>query len=70
MEKTGPTREHVQLCLQLILQAHLHQLDPGLTHQKVMELCGVLDMQNIPETHTARLDALQVLAAQVLPLLD
>ena len=70
MERTGPTREHVQLCLQLILQAHLHQLDVGLTHQKVVELCGVLDMHDIPENHAARLRALQVVAAQALPLLD
>jgi hypothetical protein len=69
MEDIGPTREHVQLCLQLVLQAHLHQLDPGLTHQKVVELCRALGMHNMPETHAARLDALQVLAARMLPLI-
>ncbi|AMP02118.1 hypothetical protein CAter10_4730 [Collimonas arenae] len=70
MERTGPTREHVRLCLQLILQAHLHQLEAGLTHQKVLDICALLDMHKVPPTHAERLDALQVVAAQVLPLMN
>lgn len=70
MERTGPLGEHLQLCLQLILQAHLHQLDAGFTEQKVFDLCTQVDMQNILRTHEARLAALQVLAAQMLPLFD
>ncbi|PLY39354.1 hypothetical protein CSZ94_26885 [Janthinobacterium sp. ROICE36] len=70
MERTGPTREHVRLSLQLILQAHLHQLNDGLTYQKVIEICVFINMRDIPETHAARLEALQIAAAQVLPLLD
>lgn len=70
METTGPRGEHLRLCLQLILQAHLHQLDAGLTEAKVLSLCDEMGLQNVPATHSARLAALQVLAAQQLSLFD
>jgi hypothetical protein len=63
------TREHVKLCLRLVLHAHLHQLEAGLTHQKVVELCSMLDMNQEKATHAERLDALQVRAAQLLPMM-
>ncbi len=67
MKRTGPHNEHIRLCLQLILQAHLHQLDAGFTDQKVQDLCAQLGMQNVPDMHEKRLAALQVLAAKLLP---
>jgi hypothetical protein len=67
MQQTGPRAEHVRLCLQFILQAHLHQLDAGLTEEKVLELCTEVGLPNMPETHERRLAALQVLAARLLP---
>ncbi len=70
MQTTGPRGEHLRLCLQLILQSHLHQLDAGLNDAKVRALCVELGMQNTPGSHEARLGALQVIAAQLLPRLD
>ena len=68
MHTTGPEGEHLKLCLQLILQAHLHQLDAGFTEARVEALCHEMEMQNVPPTHEARLEALQVLAARQLQL--
>lgn len=70
MQTTGPRGEHLRLSLQLILQAHLHQLDAGLTEAKVETLCNEVGMRKIPATHGERLETLQVLAAQLLPLFD
>jgi len=70
MEVSGPKGEHLRLCLQLILQSHLHQFDSGLTEDKIEALCRDAGMQNVPTTQAARLEALQVLAAQLLPLFD
>ena len=67
MEMNGPRREHLKLCLQLILQSHLHQLDAGFTEQKVLELCTQLEVPDVPATHEKRLAALQVQAARMLP---
>lgn len=67
MQTTGPRGEHLRLCLQLILQAHLHQLDAGLTAEKVLALCVDVGMRNVPDTQAARLASLRVLAAQLLP---
>ena len=66
MLQTGPRVEHIRLCLQLILQSHLHQLDAGLTKEKVLELCNEVGLSNVLETHEQRLAALQVQAARVL----
>src|SRR5947209_2969815 len=51
MPQTSPRAEHVRLCLQLILQSYLHQLDAGLTEEKVLELCTEANLPNVPETH-------------------
>jgi len=67
MEIIGPEKEHLRLCLQLILQSHLHQLDAGLSEEKVLELCEKTGMADIPATHQKRVMALQTLAARVLP---
>lgn len=66
MPQTAPRAEHVRLCLKLILQSHLHQLDAGLTEEKVLELCTEAGLPNVPETHERRLAALQVQAARLL----
>lgn len=67
MEANNPRKEHLKLCLQLILQSHLHQLDAGLTEGKMLELCNETGLQNVPETHEQRLAALQLQAARLLP---
>lgn len=67
MQQTGPRAEHVRLCLRLILQSHLHQLDAGLTEEKMLELCTEVGLPNVPDTHEQRLAALQVQAARLLP---
>ncbi len=59
-------REHWRLCLQLILQSHLHQLDAGLTEKKVYELCRELKLRDIPGTHDKRLVRLQEIAPRIL----
>lgn len=63
----SPLQENLLLCLRLILQAHLHQLDAGITDVKLQALCEELDMASIPDSCEAKLAALQVLAAQLLP---
>lgn len=63
----SPQGEHIGLCLRLILQSHLHQLDAGLTEIKVHALCASLRIREIPSNYEARLALLQVLAAQLLP---
>jgi hypothetical protein len=67
MKKNSSHSEHLRLCLQLILQAHLHELDVGFTEEKLHELCAQLRLTQLPDTNERRLAALQVLAAQRLP---
>ena len=67
MKQTSSQVEHLRLCLQLILQAHLHELDVGFTEQKLRELCAQLRLTQVPHTVEGCLAALQVLAAQRLP---
>lgn len=66
-QHSDPHFEHLRLCLQLILQAHLHQFDDGMCEQKVRSLCAELGLSNIADTDKARRRALQVKAAQMLP---
>lgn len=68
VEKNGPGTEHLRLCLQLIVQSHLHQFDAGLTECKVEALCREVGIREVPLTHNARLAALQVAAVRILPL--
>lgn len=70
MPQTGPRAEHVRLCLQLILQSYLHQLDAGLTKEKVLELCNEIGLPDVPATHERRLAALQAQASRLLPQLN
>ncbi|NKI93890.1 hypothetical protein [Rhizobacter sp. SG703] len=67
MPINGPRTERQRLCLQLILHTHLHQLEMPLTEQMVSELCVELGLPNVPSTHRARVAALQVEAAKLLP---
>lgn len=67
MKQTSVQAEHLRLCLQLILQAHLHELDAGFTEEKLRKLCTQLKLAQVPHTREGQLAALQVLAAQRLP---
>lgn len=67
MKSTGPYDEHIRLCLRLILQSHLHQLDAGFTEKKVQAIFAALKIQNVPSTHGNRIATLQILAAKLLP---
>jgi hypothetical protein len=70
MQVLAPKREHLRLCLQLILQSFLHNLDAGFTEQKILDLCAELELRIIPNTHRHRLAALQTMGARILPTLN
>lgn len=66
MKPKGPIREHVVLCLRVILQARLHNLDDGFSEEKVIELCNAIGVIEVPETHCERVLILQRAAASIL----